>query len=91
MTSADLIFESERELNVLVLIYSKISFYFYRNKNSFPKSYMKNNRYLLRGQILAQLYFTEAKAVQEWMDLAQRKMASSPLLEASRCLLHYLY
>lgn len=65
MTSADLIFESERELNVLVLIYSQISFYFYRNKKSFPKSYMKNNRSLLRSQILAQLYFTEAKALQE--------------------------
>lgn len=50
---------------------------------------MKNNSSLLRSQILAHVYFTEAKAVQEWMYLAQRKMVSSPLLEVSRCLLHH--
>jgi hypothetical protein len=51
MTSFDLIFESERELNAPVLIYSHTSFYYYRSKNSFPKSYMKNNRPLLLNQM----------------------------------------
>lgn len=51
MTSFDLIFESERELSALVLIYSHISFYYCRRKNSFPKSYTKNNRSLLLNQM----------------------------------------
>ena len=54
MTSIDLIFESERKVLVyftLVLIYSHSSSYYYRSKNSFLKSYMKNNRPLLLNQM----------------------------------------